>query len=179
MLLSILALFISVYFNVNDELGAAACHFPSLNYLAVVCSVCVIIHVRCVFACNQWRQEWNVQKCGLTLQSHTGIRGSVCNSEIVIKGGNTNNIMKHLLTKQHLPQAMCCIYYVRWYLTFYYLSRLQVQLLGIVHQKHLILSLFTHMLYQTCIHFILVLNTKEDILNNVGNQTVAGSHWLW
>ncbi len=26
--------------------------------------------------------------------------------------------------------------------------------------------------------FILVLNTKEDILKNVGNQTVAGSQWL-
>ncbi len=26
--------------------------------------------------------------------------------------------------------------------------------------------------------FILVLNTKEDILKNVGNQTVAGLQWL-
>ncbi len=26
--------------------------------------------------------------------------------------------------------------------------------------------------------FILVLNTKEDILKNVGNQTVAGPQWL-
>ncbi len=27
---------------------------------------------------------------------------------------------------------------------------------------------------QTCINFSHVLNTKEDILKNVGNQTVAG-----
>ncbi len=30
------------------------------------------------------------------------------------------------------------------------------------------------MLSQTCIHLFLVLNTKEDILKNVGNQT----HWI-
>ncbi len=35
------------------------------------------------------------------------------------------------------------------------------------------------MLSQTCINFCLVLNTKEDILKNVGNQTVAGPHWFW
>ncbi len=41
---------------------------------------------------------------------------------------------------------------------------------------------------QTCIHFFILLNTEEDILKNVGNQTVAsrknwniyyGSQWLW
>ncbi len=32
------------------------------------------------------------------------------------------------------------------------------------------------MLSQTCIIFFLVLNTKEDILKIVGNQTVAGPH---
>ncbi len=30
------------------------------------------------------------------------------------------------------------------------------------------------MLSQTCINLFLVLNTKYDILENVGNQTVAG-----
>ncbi len=30
------------------------------------------------------------------------------------------------------------------------------------------------MMSQTCINFFHVLNTKEDILKNVGNQTVAG-----
>ncbi len=35
------------------------------------------------------------------------------------------------------------------------------------------------MLSQTCINFFFVLNTKEDILKNVGNQTAAGPHWLW
>ncbi len=29
------------------------------------------------------------------------------------------------------------------------------------------------MLSQTCIHLFIVLNTKEDILKNVGNQTVC------
>ncbi len=47
---------------------------------------------------------------------------------------------------------------------------------GIVQPKILFLSLFTHMLSQTCINFFLVLNTKEGILKNVGNQTVAGPH---
>ncbi len=34
------------------------------------------------------------------------------------------------------------------------------------------------MLFQTCINFFIVLNTKEDILKNMGNQTVAGPHLL-
>ncbi len=41
MLLSILVLFYLVYFNVNDELEAAARHFPSLNDVADVCSMFV------------------------------------------------------------------------------------------------------------------------------------------
>jgi len=36
--------------------------------------------------------------------------------------------------------------------------------------------LFTEMLFQTCINLFLVLNTKEYILKNVGNQTVAGPY---
>jgi len=36
--------------------------------------------------------------------------------------------------------------------------------------------LLTLMVFQTCIHYFLVLNTKEDILKNVGNQTFAVSH---
>ncbi len=43
---------------------------------------------------------------------------------------------------------------------------------GIVHPK----KKFCHyllMFSQTCINFFHVLNTKEDILKNVGNQTVA------
>ncbi len=35
------------------------------------------------------------------------------------------------------------------------------------------------MLSQTCINLFHVLNTKEDILKNMENQTVAGPHWLW
>ncbi len=34
------------------------------------------------------------------------------------------------------------------------------------------------MLSQTCINVFLVLNTKYDILKNVGNQTVAGPHQM-
>ncbi len=45
---------------------------------------------------------------------------------------------------------------------------------GIVHPKIVFLSLFT--LSQTCIRFFLVLNTKDDILKDVGKQTVAGPH---
>jgi len=34
------------------------------------------------------------------------------------------------------------------------------------------------LLFQTCMSFFVLLNTKEDILKNAGNQTVDGSHWL-
>jgi len=37
-------------------------------------------------------------------------------------------------------------------------------------------SLLTLKLFQTCMSFFLLLNTKEDILKNVGNQTVDSSH---
>ncbi len=33
-------------------------------------------------------------------------------------------------------------------------------------------------LFKTCMIFFLLLNTKEDILKNVGKHTAAGSHWL-
>ncbi len=33
-------------------------------------------------------------------------------------------------------------------------------------------------LFQTCMSFGPLLNTKEDISKNVGNQTVDGSHWF-
>ncbi len=39
------------------------------------------------------------------------------------------------------------------------------------HCQHLL----THKVFQTCMNFVLLLNTKEDILKNVGNQTVDGS----
>ncbi len=45
---------------------------------------------------------------------------------------------------------------------------------GMVHPKIVFLTLFTHS--QSCINFFNVLNTKDDILKNVGNQTVAGPH---
>ncbi len=38
--------------------------------------------------------------------------------------------------------------------------------------------LFTLHLFQTCMIFFLLFNTKEDILKNVGDQTVDGSPWL-
>ncbi len=45
---------------------------------------------------------------------------------------------------------------------------------GIVHLTILFHYLLTDMLSQTCINLFLVVNTKEDISKNVGNQTVAG-----
>ncbi len=56
------------------------------------------------------------------------------------------------------------------------LNMLLTVIKGIVHHKIVFLSLFTYMFSQTCIHFYLQLNTKEDILYNLGNQTVAGPH---
>ncbi len=38
--------------------------------------------------------------------------------------------------------------------------------------------LLTLMLLQTCMSFFLVLNIKEDILKNAGNQIVNGPHSL-
>ncbi len=43
----------------------------------------------------------------VTKLSHTSVRCNICSSVIVNKGGNTSNIMKHLLTKQ-LKQ--CVVY---------------------------------------------------------------------
>ncbi len=42
----------------------------------------------------------------------------------------------------------------------------------------LLLYTLTLMSFQICMSFFLLLNTKQDILKNVGNQTFAGSHWL-
>jgi len=49
---------------------------------------------------------------------------------------------------------------------------------GIVHtQIFLILSSFTHrQVLPNLYAFLYLLNTKQDILKNVGNQTVDGSH---
>ncbi len=41
-----------------------------------------------------------------------------------------------------------------------------------------VVILLSSKLFQTCVTFFLLLSTKEDILKNVGNQTVDGSHWL-
>ncbi len=49
----------------------------------------------------------------------------------------------------------------------------------IVHSKWKFCHhLLTIMLLKTWMSFYFVLNTKEDIWKNIGNQTVAGSHWL-
>jgi len=48
---------------------------------------------------------------------------------------------------------------------------------GLVHQRMKILSSFTHpQVVPKMYEFFLLLNTKEDILKNVGNQTVDGSN---
>ncbi len=46
---------------------------------------------------------------------------------------------------------------------------------GVVHPNMNILS----SMFQTWMSFFLLMNTKEDMLKNVGNQTVDGSHWHW
>ncbi len=51
---------------------------------------------------------------------------------------------------------------------------------GMVHPKMKIQPSFilALKLFQTCMSFFLLLNTKEDILKNVGNQTADDLHWL-
>jgi len=49
-------------------------------------------------------------------------------------------------------------------------------------QNKIILSSFNHLLtlklFKICMNVFLLLNTKEDILKNVGNQKVYGPYWL-
>ncbi len=40
------------------------------------------------------------------------------------------------------------------------------------------LSTFLKIYFKECMKFFIQLNTKEDILKNVGNRTVDDSHWL-
>ncbi len=66
-----------------------------------------------------------------------------------------------------------CVQVLKWQLTNS--TKHASVIKGMVHPKwkfcHYLLTLT---LSQTCINFFLVLNKKEDILKNVGNQTVAG-----
>ncbi len=51
---------------------------------------------------------------------------------------------------------------------------------GYSSSKKKIMSSFTHPQFvPNLYYFFLLLNTKEDILNNVGNQTVDGSHSIF
>ncbi len=61
------------------------------------------------------------------------------------------------------------------------LNMLPIFIKGIVHPKNLnsVIIYSLSCCTEPVLIFILVLNTKEDILENVGNQTVAGPHWLW
>lgn len=55
-------------------------------------------------------------------------------------------------------------------------SRNTVSFKGIVHLK-MKMSSFTHThVVTTCIHFFVMMNTKEDILSNVSGQTVCEPH---
>ena len=59
------------------------------------------------------------------------------------------------------------------------LNMLPTVMKGIVHPKISFLSLFIHSHVVPNLQFIdffLVLHTKEDILKNLDNQTVAGPH---
>ncbi len=57
------------------------------------------------------------------------------------------------------------------------LENFSVGVKGIVHQKIKIL-LFTQPQVVPNLSFFLLLNTKEDILKNVSDQTVDSNHWL-
>jgi len=46
----------------------------------------------------------------------------------------------------------------------------------IVHQKFKFCHHYVDPLIQNCMSFFVLLNTKEDILKTIGNQTVDGSH---
>ncbi len=60
---------------------------------------------------------------------------------------------------------------------FIFFKGMKFDFKGVVHPKMKILSSFT--LFQTGMNFFLILNnTREDILENMFNQTVDGSHWL-
>ncbi len=94
--------FISIYFNVNDELEAAAWHFSSLSDVTDVCSTCVWLFMRicgvCVCICVQSvvaRVKRSKVWVQITRLSDTSVRCNMCSSVIVNQGGN---IMKHLLT---------------------------------------------------------------------------------
>ncbi len=114
--------FISVYFNVKYELEAAAWHFPHwMMWPSFARRVCDIhAHMQCVCVC--------VLECGVCLRasvaarvkrskvwahvtklSDTSVRCNICSSVIVNKGGNTSNIMKHLLTK-HIYLKQCAVF---------------------------------------------------------------------
>jgi len=45
----------------------------------------------------------------------------------------------------------------------------------LLHPKMKILSSFTHQLFQTCMSFFLLLNTKEDILKKFGTKQLFGT----
>ncbi len=103
--------FISVYFNVNDELEAAACHFSSLNDVGIVCSMCVwypCTYAVCMCVCLRAISGGKSEKvwAHVTKLSYTSIRCNICSSVIVNKGGNTSNIIKHLLTKHNMRCAV-------------------------------------------------------------------------
>jgi len=59
--------------------------------------------------------------------------------------------------------------------TFPHYIHHHVKLLKVVQPK---MNLLTLKLFQTRVSFFLLLKTKEDILMNVGNQTVDRPHWL-
>ncbi len=53
-----------------------------------------------------------------------------------------------------------------------------ISIKGIVHPKMKTVIIDSLMSLQTCMRFFLMLNIKknDDIMKNVGNQTVAGPH---
>ncbi len=73
------------------------------------CACDIHVHMRCVclraISGGKSEKVW----AHVTKLSNTSIRCNICSSVIVNKGGNTSNIIKHLLTKHNMRCAVFTI----------------------------------------------------------------------
>ncbi len=105
--------FISIHFNVKDELRSCCLSFFFTEWCGHHCACDIHVHV-CLRAISGGKSEkvW----AHVIKLSYTSVRCNICSSVIVNKGGNTSNIVKHLLTKHNMQCAVLA----------YYVSRLQL-----------------------------------------------------
>ncbi len=68
--------------------------------------MCVCVCVQSVAARVKRSKVW----AHVTKLSNTSVRCNICSSVIVNKGGNTSNIMKHLLTKHNIYLKQCAAF---------------------------------------------------------------------